>query len=102
MPRFLGDRFLPESVVVRRRSVRRRVRNLRNPIRSFRESNIPGPDVVGSVENTVLGARNRIVTRDALVNSLRDMARSDEDEEEENEEEENMNRGRNSDTTITT
>lgn len=103
MARLVGDRYLPESFVSRRRSMRQKIRELRNPVRSFRESNVPGPDVVGKVEDTLMGARDSFVRRDALVSRLRDMASSNDasdEEDEEDEEDKESNRGRESDNTL--
>lgn len=82
MAKLLGDKFLPESVATRRRSVRKSIRSLRDPVRNFRESTVPGPDVVGMAENTVLDLRDSFTTRDSLVAKLRDMTGSDDESEE--------------------
>lgn len=76
MVRMLGDRVLPESVQARRRQVRQRVNSLREPVRSFREEKIPGPDVVGKTERQLSSLRDRFVSRDAVVERVRQI-RSD-------------------------
>ena len=71
MAKMLGDNVLPDSVVSRRRQVRERVRDLRRPLRRFRESNVPGPDVVGSAEDKFTDLRNQVVSRDSVVERIR-------------------------------
>lgn len=76
MARMLGDRVLPESVQARRRDLRTRLEGVRQPVRSFREQNIPGPDLVGMTEDTLSSLRDRFVSRDAVVERIREV-RSD-------------------------
>jgi len=71
MTKLIGDNMLPDSVVSRRRQVRERIRDLRQPVRRFRESNVPGPDVVESAENELTSLRNRIISRDTVVDRIR-------------------------------
>lgn len=70
MARMLGERFLPESVTQRRRSLRNRVQDLREPIRQFREQNVPGPDLIGRAESSIMGLRNRFVERDSVLSGI--------------------------------
>lgn len=80
MAQLLGDRFLPESVVSMRRRVRSRVSDLREPLRSRREDLVPGPDIIGMVEENVSQARSRFVSRASLLERVRDR-QSGEDQE---------------------
>jgi len=73
MARLIGDRFVPESVQSRRRSVRSRLNEIREPIRSRREDLVPGPDLVGTAERQVSDLRDSFVSRDSIVASLREM-----------------------------
>lgn len=72
MAEMLGNRVLPESVVTRRRRVRERINNLRRPVKEFRQENVPGPDVIGKVESTTLDVRDKFVTRDSVLQMIRD------------------------------
>lgn len=74
MAQLLGDRFLPESVSSTRQRVRSRLSDLREPIRSRRESLVPGPDIVGMAENQFSSLRRRFVTRETLLSRIRDQA----------------------------
>lgn len=69
----LGERLLPEAVNSQRRSMRTRLRNLRDPLRSFRENNIPGPNVIGELEDRAIQTRDRFVTRDMALSRLQDL-----------------------------
>lgn len=69
----IGDNLLPEAAVSQRRSMRQRLRSLRDPIRSFRQNNIPGPDVVGQLEDRIIQARDQFVTRDMVLSRLQDL-----------------------------
>lgn len=71
MVRRLGDRILPESLAGRRRQVQERLRELRRPVRRFREDKIPGPDLVGSLESQALDLRDKVVSRDTVVDRIR-------------------------------
>lgn len=71
MARMLGDRLLPESVQSRRRQLRQRAQNLRDPIRNRRENLVPGPDVFGRAESTASDLRDRFVQRDGVVSRIR-------------------------------
>ena len=66
----LGERALPDSVQSRRRSLRNRLEDLRDPIRERRESTVPGPDLIGRGEDVVEQARTRVATRDSPIGSL--------------------------------
>lgn len=68
----LGENLLPESVNRRRRQVRARVRDLRDPIRERRADLVPGPDVIGRAEESVLSLRDRVVNRDGLIERIRE------------------------------
>lgn len=72
MARMLGEGVLPESVQERRRQIRERAMSLREPVRNFREQNVPGPDVLGQVESRVTGLRDRVVSRDGVLSSIRE------------------------------
>jgi len=82
MNKLLGDKFLPESVATRRRSVRQSLSSIRNPVRNFRESTVPGPDVIGMTEDKILDFRDSFTTRDGLVTKLREMTGSDDESED--------------------
>ena len=71
MARMLGEKFLPESVQERRRQVRERAMSLREPVRNFREQNVPGPDILGRVESRVTSLRDRAVSRDSVLERIR-------------------------------
>lgn len=71
MARLLGDNLLPDSVVSRRRQFRERVSDLRQPVRQFRERNVPGPDLVGTAEEQLTSLRNSIISRDSVLNRIR-------------------------------
>lgn len=70
MPQLLGDRLLPESVVSRRSQFRDRVRELRRPVRRFRENTVPGPDIIGSAEQRLTDVRNRLVSRQSVLDRI--------------------------------
>lgn len=70
MARLLGDRLLPDTVVERRGQFRARVRDLRQPLRQFRERNVPGPDLIGSAENNLTDLRNRVVSRNSVLSRI--------------------------------
>lgn len=71
MAQLLGDRLLPETVVSRRRQFRERVRDVRRPLRQFRERNVPGPDIVGTAEDRLTDLRNRVISRDSVLSRIR-------------------------------
>lgn len=77
MPDMLGDNLLPDSVQSRRRSARRRLQNLRDPVRSTRERVVPGPDVVGRAEASFSDLRNRVVSADGLMDRIRERREGD-------------------------
>lgn len=64
MAELLGERLTPDSIQERRKALRQRLQSLRDPIRRRRERMVPGPDLVGQTENTVVGLRRRLVRRD--------------------------------------
>lgn len=72
MARMLGERFIPESVQSRRRSLRQRLGSLRDPIRTRREEFVPGPDLIGTAEEQLSDLRDSFVSRDSVVASIRD------------------------------
>lgn len=76
MPQLLGDDLLPDSVVSRRSQFRERVQGLRQPVREFRESTLPGPDLIGQAEQRLMSLRNRAVSRDRLLDRIQ-MRRND-------------------------
>jgi len=67
----LGNRFLPESVVSVRRRFRERVNQARRPVREFREENVPGPDVIGRIENQAADLRSQVVQRESVIEKIR-------------------------------
>jgi len=67
----LGDSLLPDSVQNLRRSLRSQVSSIREPIRRRREDLVPGPDIIGSVENSVMSLRDRFVTRDGALDRVK-------------------------------
>lgn len=71
MAPMLGERFLPDSVNSRRRMVRSRIRDLREPLRSRRQNLVPGPDIIGRAENTVMDLRDRFVSRDSVLGKMK-------------------------------
>jgi hypothetical protein len=71
MSPMLGESVLPEAVNDARRRVRSQVRSLRQPIRQRRESLVPGPDVIGQTETTLMDLRDRVATRDGLLSRVR-------------------------------
>lgn len=62
---------LPESVNERRMRLRQRFQSLREPIRSRREQLVPGPDLVGSVEERLMQARSQVMQRDNILQRIR-------------------------------
>lgn len=77
MARMLGDNVLPESLQSRRRSIRNRLKNLREPIRRRRSEAVPGPDVIGSLESRVSGLRDKVVDRDSALENIRSQVGGD-------------------------
>lgn len=69
--RLIGDRVLPESVTSRRRQFRSRLQELREPIRSRREDLVPGPDIIGRLESSVVNLRDRFTSREGLLSRIR-------------------------------
>lgn len=75
MAQMLGDNLLPESVTSRRRKVRERVRDLRQPIKERRQSvssKVPGPNVIDKAEESLTSLRNSFVTRDTMLSRISD------------------------------
>lgn len=72
MARMLGDRFLPDSVSAARRSLRERAMDLREPIRSRRQSLVPGPDVIGKTETKISDLRDSFMSRDGVLARMRE------------------------------
>lgn len=71
MAQLVGDRFLPEQVASARQRVRSRLSELREPIRSRREQLVPGPDIIGRVEDQFSSLRSRFVSRTSLMERIR-------------------------------
>lgn len=71
MAQLLGDRFLPEQVVSARQRVRSQLSELREPVRSRRETLVPGPDLIGRLEDQVTSLRSRFVRRTSLMERIR-------------------------------
>lgn len=82
MARLLGDSVLPERVQSRRRSLRNRLTELRDPVRRFREQNVPGPDVVGRLESNVSDLRDRFVSRTTVLERIRQRRQDGEGEQQ--------------------
>lgn len=70
MARLLGDRLLPDSVVERRGQFRERVMDMRQPLRQFRERNVPGPDLIGTAEDRFTDLRDRVVSRNSVLSRI--------------------------------
>lgn len=84
MARLFGDKVLPEAVQSRRRSLRMKLEDMREPVRQRREQYVPGPDIIGNLESSFSSARQNFVSRDTLLTRIR--ARRDTSEDEEAEE----------------
>jgi hypothetical protein len=63
---------LPDAVSERRRELRQRLQSLREPIRSRREQFVPGPDVVGSVEERLMDLRSQVTQRENILERIRE------------------------------
>lgn len=74
MARMLGERVLPETVQSRRRQLRNRVTDLREPIRNRREDLVPGPDLVSKMESQLTDFRNSFVDRDSVMSRIKEAA----------------------------
>lgn len=72
MPRMLGERVLPESVQARRRQIRNRVTDLRQPIRNRRQNLVPGPDLIGEAETRFMNLRDRVVDRNSVLSRIKE------------------------------
>ena len=70
MPEMLGNNFLPESVTSARRRFREQVMQIRRPVRRFRENNVPGPDIVGTVEDELTSLRDNFVRRESVLSQI--------------------------------
>lgn len=86
MARMLGDAVLPEQIQSRRRTLRNRLMDLREPVRSFREQNVPGPDVVGRLESRFTDVRDRFVTRTTVLERIRQRRQDDSGEQQQDQE----------------
>lgn len=71
MARMLGERVMPESVTAKRRQLRSRIQDLREPVRSKREDLVPGPNVIGKLESQVNQLRTSVVERDSVLSRIR-------------------------------
>jgi len=76
MPSMLGDRLLPQSVQTRRRQVRSKLQDLRQPVKSRRESIVPGPNLVGKAENRFSSAKDRFLQRQTVLQRIKSMRQS--------------------------
>lgn len=74
MPEMLGNNFLPSSITSARRRFREKVTELREPVKRFREQNIPGPDVIGKTEEQMTSLRDDFVRRESVLSSIKDRA----------------------------
>lgn len=83
MPRMLGEGFLPESVQSQRNKLRNRLQDMREPIRSRRQSLVPGPDVIGKAESTFMDLRDRVVSRTTVLDRIRARRASEDEQEDE-------------------
>lgn len=72
MARLLGDKVMPEAVQSRRRTLRSKLRNARRPIKQTRQDLVPGPDILGRLENSVMNVRDRFITRDSVVGRIKE------------------------------
>lgn len=71
MARMLGERLLPESVNSRRRQLRERVRDVREPVRSKRMDLVPGPNLLGKAETTLSDLRDSVVERESILSKIK-------------------------------
>lgn len=81
MVRLLGDKVLPEAVQSRRRSVRMRLEDLREPVRQRRERHVPGPDLIGNLESSISSVRQSFVARETLISRIQSRRNSGDDAE---------------------
>lgn len=81
MARLLGDRVLPESVQSRRRQLRTRLQDLRQPIRQ-RRTDLPTPDIIGTAETQITRLRDRFVTRESVLERIQERRATPPEEEE--------------------
>lgn len=63
---------MPSSVQRQRRRIREKVVDLREPIRQRRENLVPGPNIIGTVEDKLTDVRDSFVTRDSVVSRIKD------------------------------
>lgn len=77
MARMLGDAVLPEQIQSSRRRLRNRLSDLRQPVRQFREENVPGPNVVGNLESRFSDLRDRFVSRTTVLERIRSQRNGD-------------------------
>jgi len=71
MPHMLGENFLPESVQSRRRQFREKVNNLRQPLKDFRQSNVPGPNLVGKAETQFQSVKDKFFSREGVLKRIK-------------------------------
>lgn len=71
MARMLGEQVIPRSVNLKRRQLRSKLRELREPIRRRRSEMVPGPDVVGQLESRINQTTDKIVRRDGVVDRIK-------------------------------
>lgn len=71
MARMLGEKLLPEAVQSRRRMLRERLMDVRDPVRRRRQEMVPGPDIIGTAERNLAQMRNKVVNRDGVLPRLR-------------------------------
>lgn len=70
MADLLGNRLLPESLASKRRDLRNRLNEIRQPLRDFRTNMVPGPNVVEMTESQFMGLRNKVTERDSAMNTI--------------------------------
>lgn len=63
---------MPEAVQSRRRTLRSRLRSMRRPLKQTRQDVVPGPDLIGKLENNVSNVRDRFVTRDSVLGRIKE------------------------------
>lgn len=77
MPRMLGDKILPEGVQGKRRQLRSRIEDLRDPIRQKRRQFVPGPNIVGKAESKLSQLRDKFVTREGALSRIKELRSED-------------------------
>lgn len=71
MARMLGEKMLPEAVQSRRRMIRERLMDARDPIRRRRQNMVPGPDIIGTAERNIADLRNKVVEREGILSRVK-------------------------------